>query len=63
MRAHNVVIAYESFRMIFELYGLKIEKAIVQVIIPFKDLWQEFFAVLDPVHSHFLTLKARKPNV
>lgn len=60
---HNVVLAYKSFRRIFELYGFKIEKVIGSGYYPFPKIMARALCRLDPAHSHFLTLKARKPDV
>ena len=53
---HKIVLTYFGIQQLFRLYGFKIEKVLGVGYFPFFN----FFAKLDPLHSHYITLKARK---
>ena len=57
---HNTVMAYRALRMIFQVYGFKVERIIGSGYYPLPRLLARLYCRLDPSHAHFLTLKARK---
>lgn len=54
---HNIIFTYYSLQEIFKKYGFIIEKSKGAGYYPFPS----FFAKIDPHHSHFITIKAKKP--
>lgn len=55
---HNIIFTFYSLKEIFIIYGFEIEDARGAGYYPLP----EFFARVDPRHSHFITIKARKPK-
>ena len=51
---HNTVLAYRALKGIFEVYGFKVEKVV-------GSGYPRILYKFDPLHAHFITLKARKP--
>ena len=57
---HNKVLAYYGLKEITELYGFQIEKILGAGYYPFPKALSRFFSRLDPIHTHFITIKVRK---
>jgi len=55
---HNIIFTFYSLQEIFKKYGFVIEKARGAGYYPLPGI----FAKIDPRHSHFITIKARKPS-
>lgn len=55
---HNIIFTFYSLQEIFKKYGFTIEEARGAGYYPLPS----FFAKIDPRHSHFITIKARKPK-
>lgn len=55
---HNIIFTFYSLKVIFKVYGFEIEDAKGAGYYPLPEI----FAKVDPRHSHFITIKARKPE-
>lgn len=58
---HIKIFPYRAFKEIFQLYGFRIDKYEGNGYYPFptKSL-MKIMAKIDPIHTHFITLKVRK---
>jgi ubiquinone/menaquinone biosynthesis C-methylase UbiE len=59
---HNTVMAYKALKKILRVYGFRVEKITGSGYYPFPRPIARFLCRLDPAHSHFLTVKSRKPR-
>lgn len=55
---HNIIFTFYSLQEIFKKYGFTIEEATGAGYYPLPN----FFAKIDPRHSHFITIRAKKPK-
>jgi len=53
---HKIIFTYFGLKKIFEIYGFSIEKMKTSGYFPLPSA----FSKIDPIHSHFITLKVRK---
>lgn len=54
--SHKIIFTYYGIQQLFKAYGFKIEDMKTAGHFPFPS----FFDYIDPVHSHFITIKVRK---
>lgn len=59
---HVRCLTYQSLKEIFEIYGFKIEEIIGAGYYPFPKIISSMLSSLDPRHTHFITVKVRKPK-
>lgn len=57
------VFTYKGLAELFQYHGFSVEKIIGVGYLPFPSKVAQLFSRLDPRHSMFLTVKARKPAV
>lgn len=57
---HDKIFTPRGLRELIELYGLKIEKFFGAGYYPFLSIVSEFLSKIDPVHTSFIGVKARK---
>ncbi len=58
--SHNKVLAYKMLIDAYKEYGFKIEKVVGVGYFPFFGYISKILSKVDPRHSHFLILKAKK---
>lgn len=59
---HLKILTYFSLRKIFEEYGFKFEKGLGSGYYPLSGIVSRVATKIDPRHSHFITVKMRKPK-
>lgn len=59
---HNKVLAYESLQEIFYVNNFRIERVVGSGYFPFPEFAGNLFSRIDPRHTFYLTVKARKPR-
>lgn len=61
-RGHVKIFTYYGLKEIFQLYGFKVERMMGAGYYPFPRAMATIFSKLDPLHTPFITIKARKPK-
>lgn len=59
---HLKILTYYSLRKIFEEYGFAFEKGLGSGYYPLAGVLSRIATKIDPKHSHFITVKMRKPK-
>lgn len=54
--SHKIIFTYYGLQNLFTFYGFRIDKIKVSGYFPLPN----FISKLDPIHAHFITIKARK---
>lgn len=59
---HIKILTYKSFIKAFVEYGFRFTKGKGSGYYPLFGFLERIFCTIDPYHSHFITIKARKPS-
>lgn len=58
---HNRVLAYKGLIDVVKIFGFKIEKVVGIGYLPFRGLISKILSKIDPMHTHLLLIRIRKP--